>query len=369
MDTPFTTSTRDIPDILCLTMVKGSSKSKQKPVVSIVSTPSQKLRSGPPQPYKIPPPVLHDFLQTLNPKYIYVTHIDKHSKTKKTRVWLMTAALNVLIALALLWRANMILPWYSEILMAMWGFQSTADVRGRDMSGLVPEIWGRSTTLIFDFFLVRYGLTWPIDFFIGSTSPFRWRLNVGFQEEEITVRRSRRWADALPGDWLGSGVADKTHQEIIMPAIDRSWISTKTGYLMVDKHWDLDFRVMVEAHALVKDGKDKLNDFQKTVFVYHETFGWLVWQVWKLDEEGQTEGRQKIGELREKLTALGKEDLFFRWVEVIQFETSQPGGFTPERQTKAMQEARELFSSNGVDFDTIWKEIGGGTAPDLSSNE
>jgi hypothetical protein len=62
---------------------------------------------------------------------------------------------------------------------------------------------------------------------------------------------------------------------------------------------------------------------------------------------------------RDALTALGKEDLFFRWVEMIQFETSQPGGFTHEKQVVAAQKIRDLFTSNGVDFDALWKETVG----------
>ncbi|CAF9923697.1 MAG: hypothetical protein GOMPHAMPRED_003424 [Gomphillus americanus] len=346
---------------------KGSTRAKQKPAGPTSPTLPKTLKSGPPEPYKTPPPVLHTFLQTLNPKHIYITHIDKHSKTKKTQVWLLTASLNVLVSLIFLWRANYILPWYIQVLLSMWGYQSPLDVRGQSLSRMFNEVWLRSGTFALDFFLVRYGLTWPIDFFVGAASPLSWRWNVGFQDQEIAVRRSRKWEEQLGKNWLDGEKADTIHKEIIMPAIDRAWISAKTGYLMVDKNWDLDFRVMIDADALIKKGVNKIGDFEKTVFVYNETFGWLLWQVWKLDEGAESHGRQKVVELREKLTALGKEDLFFRWVEVIQFETSQPGGFTPERQVKAMQEARDLFKSNDVDFDIIWKEIGGGTAPDLST--
>ena len=347
---------------------KGSTKAKQKPIAHTTPTLPRTLKSSPPKPYKTPPPALHDFLQTLNPKHVYITHIDKHGKTKKTQVWLLTASLNILVALVFLYRANYILPWYIQLLLSMWGYESPLDVRGREWTGLFSEVWQRSGTFVLDFFLIRYGLTWPMDFFIGSASPLSWRWNVGFQDQEITVRRSRKWEEQLSKTWLEGAEADKIHKEIIMPAIDRSWISAKTGYLMIDKNWDLDFHVMIDAQALVKKGTNKLEDFEKTIFVYNEVFGWLVWQVWKLDEGADSHGRQKVAELREKLTALGKEDLFFRWVEVIQFETSQPGGFTADRQVKAMQEARDLFKSNGVDFDAIWKEIGGGTAPDLSED-
>lgn len=62
---------------------------------------------------------------------------------------------------------------------------------------------------------------------------------------------------------------------------------------------------------------------------------------------------------KDKLTSMGKENLFFSWVELIQFETSQPGGFTKDRQTRTMGRAKELFEAQGVDFDQFWKEVGG----------
>ena len=35
--------------------------------------------------------------------------------------------------------------------------------------------------------------------------------------------------------------------------------------------------------------------------------------------------------IKNNLTALGKENLFFRWIEIVQSETSQTGSFTGER--------------------------------------
>jgi hypothetical protein len=54
---------------------------------------------------------------------------------------------------------------------------------------------------------------------------------------------------------------------------------------------------------------------------------------------------------------MGKEDLFFRWIEIVEFETSKPGGFTHEKQEAVAEQIRELFQSNGVDFDKVWREV------------
>ena len=62
---------------------------------------------------------------------------------------------------------------------------------------------------------------------------------------------------------------------------------------------------------------------------------------------------------KDELTALGKENLFFRWIELVQFESSQPGGFGPERQKHTMIKAKEMFEDQGIDFDKFWAKIGG----------
>ena len=56
---------------------------------------------------------------------------------------------------------------------------------------------------------------------------------------------------------------------------------------------------------------------------------------------------------------MGKENLFFRWVDLLQYETSRPGGFTEERQAETLGKAKQVFEEQGVDFDELWDEIGG----------
>ena len=273
----------------------------------------------------------------------------------------MTAFINLALTFVLLWRATIVLPYYTSILLAMWGYETGENVYvpKLGMTSVVNETMNRTFNFFLDFVLARFVVPWPLDFFIGHGSPTSWRLGVGFSEQEICVRRSRKWDEKLAKGWLEEEADGTIYKERIMPAIDRQWVKAKTSYLMMDKSWDLDFVGMILAHDFVKNGTNKLQDFEKAVFVYSEDFGWLVWQVWKLDESAQDEGRKKILTFKEKLTAMGKEDLFYRWIEIVQFETSQPGGFTEDRQTKTMQQARELFLAHNVDFDKFWREIQG----------
>lgn len=140
----------------------------------------------------------------------------------------------------------------------------------------------------------------------------------------------------------------------------------KTGYLLVDADWDLDYDAMIRAHDLVdrtrKDNGVPLDEFRTAVLVNTDADGWLIWRVGDEDTpEGRARSvqRDQILAFKDKLTDMGKEDLFFRWVELIQYESTLPGGFTPDRQRSAMVQAKQLFEDEGVDFTRFWREVGG----------
>jgi hypothetical protein len=136
-------------------------------------------------------------------------------------------------------------------------------------------------------------------------------------------------------------------------------VQGKTGYLTMDGDWDLDWRGMVDATRLVDKKDVPLEAFGTVVVLHHEKFGWVSVDLGNGESVEQDERRRQVMAFRDALAALGKEDLFFRWVEMIQFETTQPGGFTPEKQVAAAQKIRDMFKSNGVDFDELWKETVG----------
>lgn len=147
-------------------------------------------------------------------------------------------------------------------------------------------------------------------------------------------------------------------------AVDKSRLREKTGYLLMDADFDLDFFGMVAATQLL-DRKDiTLDHLRKSVFVYvgdpeTENGQWAVWECAKLDEGSETEARDKVIQFKERLTAMGKESLFFRWVELIQYESNAPGGFTQERQVAAAEKVKKMFEDEGVDFEVFEREIGG----------
>lgn len=107
------------------------------------------------------------------------------------------------------------------------------------------------------------------------------------------MRVSRKWHAGLNKE-LVTGDNDIAFQEKILPAIERGYMHEKTGYLMMNKDWELDFGGMIMATELVMDGGVGFEDFEKMVVVHSKEFGWLVWPVHRLDKGSDDEGRKKI---------------------------------------------------------------------------
>lgn len=201
------------------------------------------------------------------------------------------------------------------------------------------------------------------------SNPTGWRIGVGFRDTEIIVRRSRQW-DLEIGDVVKAGAegeeGGKIFLENVRKAVAPVWL-VKTGYLMLNREWDLDWKAMIKAHQFIKKGTISQEEFQTGIFVHSPEFGWVNFEAFpKNDANGnaklttnEEEGRKKIMAFKDELTAIGKENLFFRWIELIQYEASQPGGFGPERQVEAVAKAKDMFEAQGVDFEKFWAKIGG----------
>ena len=179
------------------------------------------------------------------------------------------------------------------------------------------------------------------------------------------MRVSRGWgAEELVGG-TKRGEESPFFKTRVVPAVGRERM-IKTGYLLMDQDWDLDFAAMVKAHELVEKEEVGLGTLHGRVIVWvggDEDGRWCVWDVeGKRDEEMRSEGteevRKKIFEFRDRLAAMGKEELFFKWIELVQEETSKAGGFTKERQFEAGLKVQALFEEYGVNFAEFAKITG-----------
>lgn len=237
----------------------------------------------------------------------------------------------------------------------------TIDTKNLPLNDTIREIFRRAMIFMCDLLIYAFIWPWPRDFFAGRAigNPVTWRFILGFSDKEIIVRRSRRWDRAI-GDPIEEGSTQADMLGIIKKAVDPVWMSDKTGYLMLNKEWDLDWKLMVVATKLVDKEALSFEDFKTTILVHNEEFDWMVIETPSAGGSAkEEEGRRKIVAFKDELTALGKENLFFRWIELVQFDSSQPGGFGPEQQQKTMAKAKAMFEAQGVDFDKFWAKIGG----------
>jgi hypothetical protein len=312
-------------------------------------------------PFKRAPKALEPFLSKLEKSHIYITHVDSKPRDFKQKIFLVPLAMNITIIGLILWRIKSIGPFYMKICFSLMGKDNelTIDTARTPFEELLWEILRRTGIFVLDLLIYVFIWPWPRDFFAGRTigNPISWRLGVGFRDKEIIVRRSRKW-DRMIGNPMEEGEGQSQLFEIVGRATDPIWMSEKTGYLMLTKEWDLDWRLMVIATKLVDKKKLALEDFRTTVLVYNEE-----WTIIETGTAGgsskEEEGRRKIVAFKDELTALGKENLFFRWIELVQFESSQPGGFGPEQQQKTMAKAKAMFEAQGIDFDQFWAKVGG----------
>jgi hypothetical protein len=346
---------------------KGKASASLSASSSGSSTPSS--QAGPLPPFSKAPATLRPFLEPLSPQEVYLIHIDTSPPDLKKQTFIIPAIINAVIVAIFALRIYMVRNTYPAMLAAVIGLTSSAglDTSRLSQAETASLILRRTFSLMIDYFLITVFLSWPIRFIRG---PVQWRRKVGFQGREIIVRRSQRTLSQTleRNRWIRDN--DEARDKIVA-AVTPDRIR-KTGYLLVDADWDLDYDAMIKAHEMIdsdparkdKDdhGRVPLSEFRTAVLVNTDADGWLIWRVEDEDTaEAKTRSAQsdQILAFKDKLTAMGKEDLFFRWVELIQYESTQPGGFTPERQRSAMLQAKELFEKENVDFARFWQEVGG----------
>lgn len=339
----------------------------QKPVQA-PQAPSRQQR-GPPPPFELPPePLSSHFISTLSTDHVYIIHTDASPRALKRQVFLVPVCMNLVLSLVLGWRLYYAAPMYFDLITGTLGYYSptAVDVQASSRTELFFITVSRTLVLLGDYMLFALLGSWPWRFVFGVaatrySSPLKWRMALGFKGKEVIVRQSRIWDKSLLPDWTIDDELTLKHK--IMPAVEKKYLE-KTGYLLEDKNWSLDFRAITDAHSLI-DGKQLgFEDFDKAVLVHYPPSngpcgGWMMWHVSRADEHQTAEQRDTLVRFKDKLTAIGHEDLFYRWVELVQYESNSPGGFTQGRQAATMREARRMFEEKGINFAKFWQEVGG----------
>ena len=330
---------------------KTSKRSKQsfKPAADAIPTPFEKA-----------PASIQPLLGQLDPSKVYITHIDRHLTEYKKQIFLMPVLINTLVAALLAWRIYVAAPQYLALAQAFLGYASSAtvDTASTTRSEQVWMILRRTGMMLMDFLLFRFIGVWPLTFFLEQpANPVTWRWKIGFQAQEVIVRVSRNWSNEDLMRGVKQGEENPFFKTRVLPAIAREQMK-KTGYLMMDGSWDLDFPVMLDAHTLLNDHKFTPEDLDKLVLTFQDANGWLAWR-WETGSDVIEERRKKIVLLKEVLTKMGKESLFWKWMEIVEDERDTDGGFTAARQKRVAERVQREFEKNGVDFEEIMNSIGG----------
>ncbi|KYK60732.1 uncharacterized protein DCS_01870 [Drechmeria coniospora] len=315
--------------------------------------------SLPPAPFKAPPEALGQFIGGLSEEHVYITHIDAKPTSFKRSVFLVPVAMNLFLSLLLLWRLYSVMPWYWQLVIAAFGHPSEATFPASESTWheLGWEVGKRAMTMSIDFLLFTFVWPWPVQFVARrqSGNPVLWRRKVGFRDREVYVRRSREWCRPLLRDLFKDTNASAIFSAHVRQVTTPLLLEQKTGYLLMNRQWDLDWDAMVRAHSLVDKKAMALDAFNGAVLVHHRDHGWLCYDIRdELDAPG--EGSDQIAAFRDALAAMGKSELFYRWVETVQFEATRPGGFGPEQQEAAATKIRTMFNAENIDFDSLWKE-------------
>ncbi|OQV05771.1 hypothetical protein CLAIMM_10445 [Cladophialophora immunda] len=355
-------------------MARGAGKRANKPAASATAhtKPPARTATGPPTPFQYAPTSLRPFLSTLPTDHIYLVHLDHTPPSLKKRVFAVPVLLNLLITIGLCIRLYYAVPIYLEQIITIFGYDTAykIDTATAGVGELMNAVTSRTALLMLDYAIFGLLGSWPKEFVFGSrllrfVGPWEWRRSIGFRSTEIIVRRGRKWdTPLLVGDTPEEVKTWNLDEELTIkvkvdPAM-RTATLAKTGYLLLDKDWDLDFKAMLDAHRLVEKGAIQLKDLENLALVFYEK-QWLVWKVHEAPDitaNGQQQD-STVERFRRILTDLGAESVFFRWIEIVQFETSQPGGFTQGRQAEAIRELRARLEKKGVDYAKFWEDIGG----------
>ena len=314
-----------------------------------------------PTPFEKASQTLQPLLDQLDPAQVYITHIDRHLTDYKKQIFLMPVLINTAVALLLAWRVYAAAPTYLALVQALLGYASSAavDTARTTRNEQIWLILRRTGMMLLDFLLFRFVGVWPLTFFLEQpANPVTWRWRIGFRAEEAIVRVSRNWTgeDLMKG--VKQGEENPFFKTRVLPAIGKEQMR-KTGYLMMDGSWDLDFPVMQDAAYLLDHGKMHAEAMDKLVLVHQgATGGWLAWR-WETSSDVVEDRRKKIVLLKDVLTKMGKESLFWKWMEIVEDERDSDGGFTAEKQKKVAERVQRQFASEGVDFEEIMAGIGG----------
>ena len=361
---------------------KGSKKSKPKSaIIATATTASSKVFNAPPEPFKPVSSNLYPLTECMPEDHVIVVHPEKTPAALRKQTFVVPVLLNSVLLIVLCHRIFYAVPIYLEQIITIMGFETAYTVHPKELpwADLLSVLGSRTMLLSFDYVLFGLLGRWPLEFLMGNkhgryVGCAAWKWNIGFERKtEIIVRRGRKWDTSLfesDVHRLKQGLPGKSwskEEELSVynkatTALDRLTTS-KSALSLLDKNWDLDYKAMVDATDFFDERKLSIDDIDHVVLV---CWGgrWYFWYPHKstasneLDKNVQQQD-VKLEKFKKVLTDHKCDDVFYRWIEIVQYETAQPGGFTVLKKKEAEQELRKLLTRRKQDSDQIFNAVGG----------
>lgn len=368
----------------------GSKKTTRESATSATRVTKSAVTDAPPAPFAPIPAGLAAFTNTLPTDHVFLLHADTSTSALRRKVFIVPVLLNTFLAGLLIWRLYYAVPEYLYQVLTIFGYQTswTVDTQAMPAVDIFKVITSRTAYLMIDYLIFFVLGRWPYEFLFGSkygrfTGAAGWKLSVGFnREKEAVVRRGRGWDDSIFASEVIRREQGKTgaqwtkEEELIVytrcTAALRKTYTSRTSYLLLDKDWDLDFQGMIDANELIDEGKLNWADMDHVVLVPFSDH-WFCWYPHAVESRGEAvpipelpTRDERLETLRQKLIAMDCEDLFYRWIEIVQYETSREGGFDSLRKKAAVEELQSMLKERGLDEHDFWQSIGGeGMLPGL----
>lgn len=356
-----------------------SKKVVKQPNVPSSSTTTVKDVHAPPSPFRPAPAALQPLADTLPTDHVFIVHLESTPPGMRKQTFLVPIILNLIILSGLCWRLYYAVPTYLEQMITIMGWETqwTVKPRALDWTDLGTILFERTFLLSMDYVIFGFGGRWPYEFVFGDkygryTGPLGWKLAVGFsRKEEPIVRRGRKWdipiyAKQAERKKLSKPEKSWTKEEelaVHTKCTDalRTSMTTKNALTLLDKDWDLDYAGMVDATELLDTEKISSTDINRVVLVpwQGKWYSWYPHASEKLPGQPVNEKDEKLENFKKQLVELNCEDVFYRWIELIQYETSQPGGFTVARRQAAEAELRKMLQSRQKDDEAFINSVGG----------
>jgi len=369
-------------------MARGSSKKSSKsaktssfaPTNTALDT-STSTASSPPSPFEPAPAALLPLAKYLPRDHVFVVHPEQTPPALRRQAFIVPVLLNLVISAGLCWRLYRAVPVYLEQLITILGYETSWSVTPKNLawSDLINILGSRTILLTVDYVIFGILGRWPYEFLLGDrygryVGCAGWKWDVGFSRpKEPVVRRGRKWdvpifldeeerkKQAKPADtWT-------REEELAVytkctDALRKSQTS-KNALSLLDKDWDLDYRAMVDSTELIDQAKLSLDDVDHVVLVPWQG----KWYSWYPHKVKATDGRidpiperdERLESFKKHLIQLGCEDVFYRWIEIVQYETSQPARFTQNKRNEAEQELRRMLRSRKKDDEAFVQAVGG----------